>query len=901
MKTHTKIILSLMTLLLLIAATVTAKRPTPPEESNPLTPGAALAPSPITIDMATHNVGNIVTTIDNHGYIGGRQYYNEPSGEWPRNSGHDYIGEIMYWMGATLPAGDTVVANTWDEFQSIPSLISGQDEHSIMMSTDTSTYYDYNVADTIGAGYGNPALGWKIWDADSSDYVYRQNYSPSLGGTFPGGPLAVQESHYRFNDAAMGTSLMGLEITHSGLQWNYCYNEDFLFFVLEITNTSINDYADFAFGLYIDLDLGGPDGTGENGRLGDLVAVDSAENLAWNYESDRWDEGWGEEPGVMGTKFLETPDDIGVTSFRTGDFFLAPNTDEDRYAFITDTVFETSLPPTDQYYVQCVRGINLTAGKTVRVVWALIAGNDENDFRANAQRAQQFYDDFYVGAQPPITPTLKTIAGDGKVYLSWNDTSQTSIDPRSGEADFVGYKLYRSGDWGKTWGKPDYKATNPCLDVEYDAIGQWAVDDPMDPIPHTFIDTGLHNDREYWYALVAYDLGDDSAGVDALQSGFGIAGQAINVVKVTPRDDPAGLVALDNQVIHDTLAGAKPSDGKVYPIVYDRQALVGSNYHVFFTDEIDFTYWHLVNDSTGDTILADQDIYIGDPSTYEIIDGLQVVVREADRMPRSMGQTSFAGADTTMRILSENFFGGAVEHDYGVRFSNLHTRSNYEIRYTGDSTLASPWNYWGAMDYWVPFEVWNTDSNERVMLSVDDPDSSLTWETSEPLVIVNHAYDGVTDPYDVAWPYEFSWMFAFDTTGFAPQVGDIYTIEGAPLNGPDDVFNFSTNVNIDAGVASAGLEDIHVVPNPYFVRYSGLVERTADDNFLKFSGVPDVCTIRVYTLAGDLVRTLENPDGDGMVEWDLLSSNGQQVASGIYLYHVESPYGERLGRFAIIK
>jgi hypothetical protein len=50
-----------------------------------------------------------------------------------------------------------------------------------------------------------------------------------------------------------------------------------------------------------------------------------------------------------------------------------------------------------------------------------------------------------------------------------------------------------------------------------------------------------------------------------------------------------------------------------------------------------------------------------------------------------------------------------------------------------------------------------------------------------------------------------------------------------------------------------------------------------------------------------LVKTIEHNDGTGVVRWDALSGDAQQVASGIYIYHVDSPYGERLGRFAIIK
>ena len=172
--------------------------------------GLALTPSPVTIDQITHNIGNIVTTVDNHGYVGGYWPYNLPSGEWPRNSGHNYIGEIKYWMGATTAAGDTLVANTWDEFQGVPSIVSGVSENKILLSTDTTRYYDYDLTDTLGLADGYPAYGWRQWDSDSSDWVYTKHYDPESSDYYPGGPVAVQMSHYRFNDAAGGTSLMGL-------------------------------------------------------------------------------------------------------------------------------------------------------------------------------------------------------------------------------------------------------------------------------------------------------------------------------------------------------------------------------------------------------------------------------------------------------------------------------------------------------------------------------------------------------------------------------------------------------------------------------------------------------------------------------------------------------------------
>jgi len=865
--------------------------------------GLLMFPSPVTVDQIIHNQGNIITTVDNWGYIGGNRYYGLPSGEWPRNSGHDYIGEIQYWMGATTAAGDTLVANTLDDFQGIPSLITGVAQNKILLSTDTTRYFDYDLTDTVGAGYGNPARGWRIWDGELNDWVYTQNFNPVDSVFFPGGPVSLQESHYRFADDALGTSLMGLEMTHTILQWNYCYNEDFMFIILEITNTSSEDYTDFAFGLYIDMDVGGFDGTGENGRLGDLVAYDATENLGWIYDEDGYDPGWGRdvETGIMGTKYLETPDDVGMTAFRTGDWALVPDDDPGRYALINSTDFDSSPPPTDQYYIQCTRGINLTAGKTVRVVYALVAGQDEQEFRDNAALAQQLYDNYFIGPQPPATPALSAIPGDGKIYLTWNDTAQQGVDPLSGENDFAGYKLYRSDNRGRTWGDPVYNTGNDCLDLDYETIADWAVNNPADPIPHSYVDTGLINGVEYWYCLVAFDTGASATGVDILQNGFGSPGSSGNAAATRPRTDPAGFLPAAGTVRHLYGGSGLPSEGSVYPTIFDPSQILGAEYRVTFEDTPEQTFWHLINSTTGDTVLAAQTLENAEPGLYEIAEGLQVVVRNADNYPRSMGQTAVGGAEATLDVPDGYFYGTVPEYFFSVRFGGEHYRATYELRYTGDNTAAPALNddVGMGMAWSVPFEAWNVTTGQRVALAVYDFGLDGSWDPWDLIIIINYPYSATEDPFTTAWPTYFSWFFGFDETIYNPSVGDVYTVEGAPLNGPDDQFVFKAD-GVNAAKAGAQLGNVRVVPDPYYA-YATLWELGPGDSRLQFQNLPDQCTIRIYTLAGDLVRTLEHTDGSGTEEWNLLSERQQQVASGIYIYHLESPYGDHLGRFAIVK
>ena len=126
--------------------------------------------------------------------------------------------------------------------------------------------------------------------------------------------------------------------------------------------------------------------------------------MAWTYDEDGYDMGWGPlvRTGIMGTKYLETPDDIGMTAFRTGQWETVSEADDaQRYELIGSEQYDESLPPTDQYYLQCTKGINLTAGKTVRVVYAIIAGQDLEEFYDNTTTAQTLYDNYFVGDKKP--------------------------------------------------------------------------------------------------------------------------------------------------------------------------------------------------------------------------------------------------------------------------------------------------------------------------------------------------------------------------------------------------------------------------------------------------------------------------------------------------------------------
>ena len=154
------------------------------------------------------------------------------------------------------------------------------------------------------------------------------------------------------------------------------------------------------------------------------------------------------------------------------------------------------------------------------------------------------------------------------------------------------------------------------------------------------------------------------------------------------------------------------------------------------------------------------------------------------------------------------------------------------------------------------------------------------------------------------------WRVEVATAGDPPGDGDVYrAVVRTPFT-TADVFTFSTTgASVSATDAQRQFEEQepYVVPNPYVAAASFEPERFATagrgERRIEFRAIPARATVRIYTVTGDLVRTLEH-DGltTGMVPWDLRSKDNLEVAPGLYIFHVDAPdVGQHVGRFAIIK
>ena len=96
------------------------------------------------------------------------------------------------------------------------------------------------------------------------------------------------------------------------------------------------------------------------------------------------------------------------------------------------------------------------------------------------------------------------------------------------------------------------------------------------------------------------------------------------------------------------------------------------------------------------------------------------------------------------------------------------------------------------------------------------------------------------------------------------------------------------------------LSQVVVVPNPFY-RSSGF-ELAGDTKAIQFVNLSQDCTIRIFSVRGDLVKSLQHlSDNSGTAFWNQISDNGQYVKSGMYFYHIEDVGGSQTtGKFAIV-
>ncbi|KAB2844362.1 MAG: T9SS type A sorting domain-containing protein, partial [Melioribacteraceae bacterium] len=120
--------------------------------------------------------------------------------------------------------------------------------------------------------------------------------------------------------------------------------------------------------------------------------------------------------------------------------------------------------------------------------------------------------------------------------------------------------------------------------------------------------------------------------------------------------------------------------------------------------------------------------------------------------------------------------------------------------------------------------------------------------------------------------------------------------ENIPIS-ENDLYRFTTpKVIYDEEQAKFDVEKINVFPNPYY-GYSSL-ETQKLGNFVMINHLPKKAVIRIFNLAGHLVRTLHKDSDSQFYLWDLQNEHQVLAASGLYILHIEMP---DLGKVKVLK
>jgi hypothetical protein len=214
----------------------------------------------------------------------------------------------------------------------------------------------------------------------------------------------------------------------------------------------------------------------------------------------------------------------------------------------------------------------------------------------------------------------------------------------------------------------------------------------------------------------------------------------------------------------------------------------------------------------------------------------------------------------------------------------------------------------GSLYVKVPFKIENaTDTTKLSVLIKEGTGVKGRWDVGDEIIVLT------PPPYNQASTNTMMGILfkPSSTLAGAPApvipAGTVYLARTKKPFAVTDEFTVTTQaVSYDAQKAMAEMANIYVVPNPYVAssqfELPGNRPDLRGDRVIQFRNLPVECTIRIYTLTGELVQTLRKNDTTGFLNWDVLSSESQRLAYGVYIYRVETPEGgSKIGRLAIIK
>lgn len=869
----------------------------------------------------THNASNIGLFFENRGKLYPRRITQGPSGEFPINSGKHYIYRINQFVG--LPG----------------NVIQGR----FTNNEEWEAAYGYHNSDTARIAFSDdpnswhPQRGWQVKDANGNNIM-----------------LSDQDSYCVFNDSNNTVNVLGIQLAQTGYAYGSNFAKNMLFFKYELTNTSQNIYDSLYFGLHNDIDVG--DVSGGSPEWGDdKVNFILPQNLAYFYDdgvTDEWPDG---KTGIIGIMFLKTPEVNGIELGVTDMHYMLYNDDEvsdidtvqyglmsssrslynssigNKYFHVANSsnlhFDDPSQIPASGMDIQAHISsgpYTLIPGDTLVFYTAIVAGETYDEMIEAANTAQFAMDNEFDLAKPPNRPNLYSSAGDFKATLYWDDSSEESYDKFSGY-DFEGYRLYKSTNKGLTWKRlDDYDINN--------SVGN------NTGLQYSFIDTNVVNGFEYWYSLTAYDKGDSS--FESLESAIGNTLDAVNTVSVIPRSEAIGRTSVIP--IDVTNLNTGNSNYILNASTIDDESLAGNEYNTTFsivpkkefgelvtrvtltiTDTnaikpykyaIEFTAsnkLNVKNITLGTTIREGYNYNPPSALTFLIPNGgLRIRLQDslgtpADSLPEAGDVIAINFSMTTVRNEQDT-----VINQRSYQVDQIQTTvDGISLQLTEPEIIKSISRVGGTDNVEMSFEVSDASLvEENIYIASVEGNGFVTnngfvlLSVTETAIQLDTLFTEDTFTFD---GIEGTIIFPSSTP---PSAGNKFSVETIKPVMPNIKDSYSFKIagsKVDYQQVKSELIKIKVVPNPYIV--SSLWEpefgelRKEPLRQIQFINLPPECTIYIFTVDADLIKTINHNATNGTEVWDLRTEGGRELAAGMYIYVVKTKDSEYKERFAIIK
>lgn len=471
-------------------------------------------------------------------------------------------------------------------------------------------------------------------------------------------------------------------------------------------------------------------------------------------------------------------------------------------------------------------------------------------------------------------------------------------------------------------------------------------------LQHSYIDNNVVNGQRYYYAVVSYDYGGDVTNniipsdspmrlrVNSLTGDIDLGP---NVVSVTPSPPSAGYN--DAEFSGDTINHISgTSSGSIYYEIIDPMDIKSNHtYQITFEDTIlanqqgpagydtvttkSYFLVDVTNTEYPDTLIDNE--YQLTKSDGEVINGFRLAFNNIDELRFNEVKSEWSRDSlwtfNFFRYATFNVVGTQLPYDYRIIFTEESADSSIDLcmRYIPNTATCFPGYLHQGKD--INFIVERRESLTGVdsidwkkipvgfidVIPIGEPDGYFNADgerESDWIIFMDHENDE-GDP----WP---SWAFYLNLHPNdtllpynEPQAGDTaFIIVEKPFL-TEDIYEFTTLAPyIDTQKAKNDMKKIKVVPNPYYATTAFEGQNTFTSGRgpreIQFRNLPQQCVIRIYTISGELVESIEHISSInyGTGKWDLLTKDNLTVAYGIYVYHIEAKgIGEKIGKLAIIK